>query len=605
MKRTHCISRAVIALSALLALVISSVGQESASPVVPAWSKKAVWYQIFPERFRNGDRRNDPKAADAAVFNREWSISPWTSDWYKLQPWEKKYSDKFYDIVFDRRYGGDFQGIIFKLPYLKELGINAIYFNPIFEANSLHKYNTSNFIHIDHNFGPDPEGDLQIMARENPADPATWQWTSADKLFLAFLAEAHKLGMKVIIDGVFNHVGTDFWAFKDVVHKQESSRYKNWFVIKRWDDPATKDTSEFDYDAWWGVKSLPAFRKDPKLGLVQGPRDHVFEITRRWMAPNGEASDGVDGWRLDVPNEIPHVFWKDWRRLVKGINPEAYIVGEIWDDATPWLQGDEFDAVMNYEFARAVAKFFINKKERISPTQFDSILAHVRRSYPAEVNYGLQNLIDSHDTDRLPSMIINPDRRYDAENSPRWNPNYDVRKPTAEEIRRQKLIVLFQLTYVGAPMIYYGSEAGMWGADDPDDRKPMLWEDLSYEDEVSCPVPNCNRPADKNVFNRDLFDFYRKLIRERIHSDALTLGEFQTRVTEDNQMIYVFERKFQDKIAIVGFNLSDQSRVVSLQLPPGGGEWIDLLNSKRLQAKGETLEISLEPGWGVLITKQN
>ncbi len=585
----------------LFALVASSFAQKPTALEVPAWSKKAVWYQIFPERFRNGDPRNDPKPADAGVHNREWFISPWTSDWYKLQPWERKYSVKFYDVVFDRRYGGDFQGIISKLPYLNELGINAIYFNPIFEASSLHKYNTGNFIHVDHNFGRDPDGDLRIMAEENPVDSATWKWTSADKLFLTFLAEAHKLGMKVIIDGVFNHVGTEFWAFKDVVLKQQESSYRDWFVIKQWDDPATKDTSEFDYDAWWGVKSLPAFRKDPKLGLVQGPRDHIFAITRRWMAPDGDPSAGVDGWRLDVPNEIPHVFWKDWRRLVKSINPESYIVGEIWDDATPWLQGDEFDAVMNYEFARAVVKFFINRKERIPPSQFDSVLAHVRASYPSEASYALQNLIDSHDTDRLPSMIINPDRRYDAENSPRWNPNYSVRKPNTEEIKRQKLILLFQLTYIGAPMIYYGDEAGMWGADDPDDRKPMLWEDLSYEDELSCPVLECKRPADENVFDEDLYRFYRKLIHERRESDALTLGEFLTRVADDGQMIYVFERKRQNKRAVVGFNLSDRPRSVSVQVGPSLDEWFDVLNSEKIQAKDGSLEIKLSPGWGVLI----
>jgi len=567
---------------------------------VPQWAKEAVWYQIFPERFRNGDPTNDPTASDAEVKNREWHISLWTSDWYKLQPWEKKQSSNFYDVVFDRRYGGDIEGIISKLPYLKRLGVNAIYLNPVFESNSLHKYNTKNYIHIDHNFGPDPEGDLRTMAMENPEDPSTWHWTAADELFLHFIRDAHRARMRGIIDGVFNHVGTDFWAFKDVVKNQENSRYKDWFVIKRWDNPTTKDTNEFDYGAWWGVKSLPMFAKDSLLGLVHGPREHIFEITKRWMAPNGVAEDGIDGWRLDVPNEIPHPFWKDWRKLVKGTRPDAYIVGEIWDEATPWLQGDEFDAAMNYEFARAVVKFFINDRLSISPTQFDSTLAAVRASYPQEINFVLQNLIDSHDTDRLPSMIINPDRRYDDQNSPRWNPAYNVRKPTATEIQRQKLIALFQMTYVGAPMIYYGDEAGMWGADDPDDRKPMLWSDLVYEDEVACPLKSCSRPRDKNVFDESLFSFYSTLVHERLKNDALTQGEYRTLLADNAKKVFVFERRHDDVVAIIGINLSDDEQLVSLDVGEVGELW-DLLSGHGVEKRGEMLDLKLAGQWGVLL----
>ncbi|MEK6571767.1 MAG: glycoside hydrolase family 13 protein, partial [Bacteroidota bacterium] len=554
-----------------------------------------------PERFRNGDSHNDPLASDAGVQNREWHISPWASDWYKLQPWEKKYSSNFYDVVFDRRYGGDIEGIISRLPYLRRLGINAIYLNPVFEANSLHKYNTANYIHIDHNFGPDPEGDLRTQAMENPEDPSTWHWTAADEVFLRFLRDAHKLGMRVIIDGVFNHVGTDFWAFKDLVKNQEKSRYKDWFVIKSWDNPATKDTNEFDYGAWWGVKSLPIFRKDSVLGLVHGPYEHMFEITKRWMAPNGVASDGIDGWRLDVSNEIPHPFWKAWRKLVKTIKPDAYIVGEIWDNATEWLRGDEFDAVMNYEFARAAVRFFIDDKLRISPTQFDSTLSAVRASYPPDVNYVLQNLIDSHDTDRLPSMIINPDRRYDDRNSPRWNPGYNVRKPSASEIQRQKLIVLSQMAYVGAPMVYYGNEAGMWGADDPDDRKPMLWPDMVYESEKNCPVKDCQRPADQNIFDDSLFAFYSRIVRERIENDALTMGSYRTLVADNGKKVLVFERRFRDDVAIVGFNLSDRGQRLTLSVGGDAGDFWDVLNSQRVQAKDNVLEIEIKADWGVLL----
>ncbi len=257
-----------ITIAALTAGAQVSMPGQSA---VPEWAKKAVWYQIFPERFRNGDRANDPTAIDAQAGNPLWRVSPWTSDWYEIQPWEKsgesrdaalvgKVSNKFYDVVFDRRYGGDLEGVIDELPYLRELGINALYFNPVFESPSLHKYNTASYAHIDHNFGPDPTGDLKIMSEENPNDPSTWKWTSADMEFLKLVKEAHGMGMKVIIDGVFNHVGTDFWAFRDVKKNQQKSKYKDWFVIKSWTDSA-KGT-KFDYAGWWGVKSLPIFRKD-------------------------------------------------------------------------------------------------------------------------------------------------------------------------------------------------------------------------------------------------------------------------------------------------------------------------------------------------------
>ncbi|MCL5033964.1 MAG: glycoside hydrolase family 13 protein [Bacteroidetes bacterium] len=592
------ITLVAIAIVLLTSMTEAQVNMQKGS-WVPGWAKRAVWYQIFPERFRNGNRENDPTAQDAQVGSGHYRVSPWTSDWYEIQPWERTVSDKFYDVVFDRRYGGDLEGMIDELPYLKELGINAIYLNPVFESPSLHKYNTASYTHVDHNFGPDPKGDLKIMSRENPDDPSAWRWTSADMEFLKFIKKAHALGMKVIIDGVFNHVGTDFWAFKDVEKNQQKSKYKEWFVIKSWRD-STKGT-KFDYAGWWGVKSLPIFRKDSVTGLVHGPYEHIMDITRRWMEPDGNPKDGIDGWRLDVPNEIPHPFWVAWRRLVKSINPEAYITGEIWDNASPWLKGDQFDAVMNYEFAKAVVKFFINEHLAITPTQFDSTLKVIRGMYPKDVNYVLQNLIDSHDTDRLASMIVNPDRAYDSADSPRNNPAYNVSKPDAMEIKRQKLIVLFQMTYVGAPMIYYGDEAGMWGADDPDDRKPMLWPDMKYADERSSPIPGVRRPDDKNVFNRDLFDYYRMLIRERISNPALTIGSYKTLIADDYHKIFVFERKSGKHTAIVGFNLSDEKQTVEVTTGGATGNFMDALNSKVMPVRNGKLHIEIQPAWGVLL----
>jgi glycosidase len=575
-----------------------------AQVVVPQWAMDAVWYQIFPERFRNGDTRNDQTFSDLEMSpERGWNISPWTSDWYKLQPWEEKHSKRFYGNVFERRYGGDMQGVIDKLDYLSDLGITAIYFNPVFEAISLHKYDASTYHHIDHNFGPNPEGDLQLIKLESD-DPATWKWTSADSLFLKLIKESHTRGIKVIIDGVFNHCGTRFWAFQDVVKNQQRSRYATWFDVRQWDDPSTP-LNEFKYKGWWDVQTLPEFWEGDS-SFTKPVWNYFFNITKRWMDPNGDGnpSDGIDGWRLDVGNEVSHLFWKGWRKQVKSINPDAYIVGEIWDDASQWLAGDEFDAVMNYPFARAVVRFFIDTDERrLKPSEFDRELATIRKDYPGEISYVLQNLIDSHDTDRLASMIMNPNRKYDDQNGLRNNPNYGVGKPTAGARRLQKLILLFQMSYVGAPMIYYGDEAGMWGADDPDDRKPMVWQDLSYENERSHPLSGKTRTDDEVRFDKELYEYYKKLVRMRNHNEALRRGDFSMVLCDDSKNIYAFKRSFGKNEVIVVLNNSGMKR--SLEIPLAGKSlWRDELTGRNIEGT-EKVQLDIDPRGAAILVRGN
>lgn len=571
--------------------------------VVPEWAKDAVWYQIFPERFRNGDSRNDPTVEDLEFkADRGWRISPWTSDWYKLQPWEERHDPDFFDNVFERRYGGDLQGVLDKLDYLRDLGITAIYCNPVFDAISLHKYDASTYHHIDHTFGTDPRGDLSVVKSETD-DPSSWKWTSADLLFLKLIKESHRRGIKVVIDGVFNHCGTRFWAFQDIVKNQERSRYADWFDVRQWDDPATPK-NEFTYKGWWDVKELPEFREGGD-GFAKPVWDYFFNITSRWMDPNGDGDpeDGIDGWRLDVANDVSHKFWKSWRRLVKSLNPDAYIVGEIWDDASTWLAGDEFDAVMNYRFARAVVRFFIDTDSRkYAPTEFDRELSEIRKQYPHDVNYVLQNLIDSHDTDRLPSMIMNPNRKYDDQNGLRNNREYDVSKPTPAAQRLQKLVVLFQMCYLGAPMIYYGSEAGMWGADDPDDRKPMVWPDLTYENERSHPVPGKSRTNDEVKFDIPLFEYYKKIVAVRNSNAALRRGDFTTLLVDDTRHIYAFRRKAENNEVVVVLNNSPTRHVLELPLDENS-RWRDELTGKRYEVQG-TLRVSLDYRAGAVLVRE-
>jgi hypothetical protein len=204
-------------MKALIAFVVviglsPSLFAFASKPDPKAWQTEAVWYQIFPERFRNGDPSNDPirdSLGGKEWAPESWRVRAWTSDWYARDAWEQARGDNFFWTVSERRYGGDIQGIIDKLDYLRDLGINAIYLNPVFWSGSHHKYDTYSFHHVDPYFGPDPKGDLALIASETE-DPATWKWTAADKLFLEMVAKAHERGMRVIIDGVFNHAGLGF-----------------------------------------------------------------------------------------------------------------------------------------------------------------------------------------------------------------------------------------------------------------------------------------------------------------------------------------------------------------------------------------------------------
>jgi glycosidase len=242
-------------------------------------------------------------------------------------------------------------------------------------------------------------------------------------------------------------------------------------------------------------------------------------------------------------------------------------VGELWDDASPWLQGDEFDAVMNYRFARASVRYFIDtNRQKYSTSQFDEELADIRKSYPADVNYVMQNLLDSHDTDRLLSMILNPNRKYNDNAGVRNNPDYDVSKPGVAATRTMKLMVLFQMTYLGAPMIYYGDEAGMWGAGDPDERKPMVWPDLTYENEASDPIAGKTRSNDVVKFDSSLLNYYKKVVEIRKNNEALRQGSFRTIIGLNSENVYAYERETTGNSVLVVLNNSDKAETVTLPL---------------------------------------
>jgi len=555
----------------------------------PDWARDAVWYQIFPERFRNGNPGNDPGDGDYE------HLLPWTSDWWRTHTafGEVAGDDNFYTghgNVWRRRYGGDLQGVADKLAYLRDLGVNAIYFNPVFEAESMHKYDASDFRHIDDNFGV--KGDWPVASETD--DPDTWTWTPSDRVFLDFVAKAHEMGFKVIIDGVFNHVGQRHYAFQDVLERGRASPYADWFVITDWGEPDNHGKPStygqpggIQWEAWDQPNgALPTFAKDDELGLAPGPRKHIFDITRRWMDPNGDGdpSDGIDGWRLDVPGDIPHPFWRDWRDLVKSINPDAYISGEIWGPAQSWLNdGDQFDAVMNYQFAMPAIAFLANERDAMPPSEFLRRMRDVIYMYPLPASFVQQNLYSSHDTDRLASMFVNPDRNYDGQNRLQdTGPGYNTRRPDTEERAKQRLAVGLQMTFLGAPMIYYGDEAGMWGPDDPSDRMPMVWEDLE-------PYTGQQPRVDDG-----LLAWYRRMIAVRHAEPALRRGLFRPLLADDDRGIAAFTRELNGRRVVVVLNRSGKTHRVGLPVE-GGGSWIDLADVEHVTIDRDASDVSARP----------
>jgi glycosidase len=510
----------------------------------PEWAKHAIWYQIMVDRFHNGSKANDgPNTRD------------WRQEWYSPSAWEGTDGQTFYNLfVFKRQCGGDLEGLRQKLPWLKELGVNALYLLPVFQADSNHKYNATSYIHIDERLGQGSDY-AATEAKEDVADPTTWTFNASDRQFLAFLKEAKGMGFRVIIDGVFNHVGTHHPAFRDVREKGQASRFADWFSIKSWEP--------FDYEGWFGFGELPVFRKDDEHGIAsEAARKHIFEVTRRWMDPDGDGdpSDGIDGWRLDVPNEVPMAFWHEWCAFVRKINPDAYITGEIWHRADPWLDGRAFDAVMNYEFCKPAIQWVLDRKNRITASELDRRLAELRLAYPAECTYVMQNLLDSHDTDRVASMARNPDREYNQKNREQEVLTYDASKPDAEHYRRVRLLALLQMTYVGAPMVWYGTEVGMWGSGDPNNRKPMLWKELEpYGD-----------PEDNRVMDQQL-DFYRRAIALRNAHPALRTGSFRTVLVDDQANVWVFLREGDGEQVLVALNASEQPATLELPAELGSG----------------------------------
>ena len=685
-------------------LVVNTTSKDIQLFNVPNWAKEAVWYNIFPDRFYNGNHYNDPifnefgpEAFKPNILHEQnfveeyrWEKSNnvishfdrnrWTSDFREQTIWEKLGEREIdYSLKYARMYGGDLQGIKEKIPYMKELGINAVWLNPVFFSYQNHKYGANDFRHISPDFGTiktsgethgveinrnnkygnksyvDVLGNKATTSSElkllevnlkgenrgkngygETEDPATWVWTESDLIMVDLIKEFHKNGIRVIFDGVFNHSSSEHWTFNMVLADGENSKYKDWYKftdfgqhVQITDDMSDEQAFETlianrkrtIYNAWGGFDSLPEFNT-----FNQEYKEYIFNITRKWMCgPDGKESenwmedDGIDGWRLDVPNCLENQnFWNEWREVVKGSKKDSYITAELWGNASGDINGgNKFDTVMNYEWLKTVIGFFINQSReggvryKLKAQDFFNELREKRTWYPYQALQASQNLNGSHDTDRLYSRIVNDVVGRNLEEGKQLEKGYNGIRPdlasnyhpnTTIDWRNSpikpkdilKLISIFQMTYIGAPMLFYGDEVGMWGATDPYCRKPMLWKEFLYDNEKNPSHINQNEVYEQKV-DSDLFEWYKKLIRIRLENKTLVYGKFREIFADNERDVIAYERVIEDQSIIVVINNSFNSwENVEFETNYQDERFIDLVTEGRTFRTGSNGKIKLD-----------
>lgn len=466
----------------------------------PSWVKDTVWYQIFPERFCRGSE----------------------DDADKFLPWGEVTGAEGTNDIY-RRYGGDLQGIINMLDYIKDMGFTGIYFTPIFSSPSTHKYDTADYFKVDAAFG--------------------------DNQKLGELVEAaHSRGIKIMLDAVFNHCGIDHPFWQDVLKNGVNSPYIDCFYIIDKDKPIVSDIKsrdELNYHTFAFSQHMPKWNTSNPI-----VKEHLLGVVKYWIEQYN-----IDGWRLDVSNEVSHSFWREFRDTVKSLNPDVYILGENWDNSYPWLAGDQFDAVMNYEFTNAVWNYLGTDttciKGKYTAVGYKNAMSTLLTDYPKHLLQNMFNLVDSHDTARLMTIC-------------------------GGNVKLAKLAYVLQMTFTGAPSVYYGGEVGIDG-DEHNNRKCMIW--------------------DKSKQNSELQDTVRRLIEIRKQYESCKAVDIEWCYSDDTTNAIVIKKQTDRETLYVAVNNSAQSQVVDGDICHH--EYTDLFSGERI-AVGDGLE--LEPfGFKILL----
>ena len=466
--------------------------------MTPEWVKHAIFYQVFPDRFARSQRCQHPASV-------------------KFLPWGSPPEQQGFQ-------GGDLYGVAEKLDYLSDLGVSALYLNPIFSSASNHRYHTFDYFEVDPLLG-------------------------GKEAFRFLLDEAHQRSMRVVLDGVFNHASRGFWPFHHVLENGGDSPYLDWFIVHDWPLRPYSSTEEDppNYAAWWNLPALP------KLNTTNPDvQEYIFDVARYWL------DFGIDGWRLDVPQEIDDVlFWQKFRRIVKSANPEAYICGEIWEEAGSWLQGDQFDAVMNYIFTWATLGFLGGPSVRsdyqrehldLSPRDagsFGEVIDYMLGLYPWDINQVQLNLLGSHDMAR-PLWILNGD------------------------VEALKLCYFFMLTFPGAPCIYYGDEIGLSAGDDPYCREAFPWHNAQH-------------------WNTSLQGFIKNATQLRRSFPVLRTGQYESLWAQ--QDVFGFRRHSSEEEMAIFLNRGSTARMLPRHtIPDGTGRWQVVWKGEGRVEKGPVTE---------------
>lgn len=469
----------------------------------PDWFKTAVAYQIFPDRFCNPNGEFLGNRTD--IIKRNWGDMPF----YRAEQFGGEYKSNDF-------FGGNLEGIISKLPYLEDLGITVIYLNPIFKAASNHKYDTGSYEEIDPMFGD-------------------------EKTFSRLCCEAKKRGIRIILDGVFNHTGDDSLYFNKYgnyesigAYQSKNSPYYTWFNFTEHPDK---------YESWWGMTTLPQVNEESKE-LRKYLLTDENSIVKKWIRL------GASGWRLDVVDELPDFFVKELRAAVKEVNPEAVIIGEVWEDASnkvaygkrrEYFNGDELDSVMNYPLRNALIDAALC---RIDANAFNRRIMSIKENYPSPAYYSTLNMISSHDVERIVTLMSGAPTRHEVDRN--QQASFSLSGDSLElALKRSRVVYAVAMTMPGVPCIFYGDELGVQGYGDPFCRSCFPWERM---DEVDP--------------NGKMRNYIKQLIALRKSSKAFSVGELETAYSLGNTYAYV--RSYGDEKYLIVANFHDTAYDIRL-----------------------------------------